>query len=67
MFDPTRGMLVLMSTFIALLELSKEGLLAVTQAEAFAEIYVRLASRSRLTGHLTVHLTCRPGRPGAGF
>ena len=32
-----------MVTFIALLELSKEGLLEVTQAEAFAPIYVRLA------------------------
>jgi segregation and condensation protein A len=38
-----RGMPVLVVTFIALLELSKEGLLEVTQAEAFAPIYVRLA------------------------
>ncbi len=43
LFDPTRGMPVLVVTFIALLELSKEGLLEVTQAEAFAPIYVRLA------------------------
>ena len=34
---------VLVVTFIALLELSKEGLLEITQAEAFAPIYVRLA------------------------
>jgi segregation and condensation protein A len=43
LFDPARGMPVLVVTFIALLELSKEGLLEVTQAEAFAPIYVRLA------------------------
>ena len=43
MFDPTRGMPVLVVTFIALLELSKEGLIDVTQAEAYAPIYVRLA------------------------
>ncbi|MEO6016753.1 MAG: ScpA family protein [Polaromonas sp.] len=43
LFDASRGMPVLVVTFIALLELSKEGLLDVTQAEAFAPIYVRLA------------------------
>ena len=43
LFDAARGMSVLVVTFIALLELSKEGLLEVTQAEAFAPIYVRLA------------------------
>ena len=43
LFDPTRGMGVLVVTFLALLELSKEGLLEVTQAEAYAPIYVRLA------------------------
>ena len=34
---------VLVVTFIALLELTKEGLLDVTQAEAYAPLYVRLA------------------------
>ena len=43
LFEAARGMPVLVVTFIALLELSKEGLLEVTQAEAFAPIYVRLA------------------------
>ena len=43
LFDTSRGMPVLVVTFIALLELSKEGLLEVTQAEAYAPIYVRLA------------------------
>ncbi|AWI53892.1 segregation/condensation protein A [Aquabacterium olei] len=45
LFDVTRGTQVLVVTFIALLELGKEGLLDITQAEAFAPIYVRLAYR----------------------
>lgn len=43
LFDATRGMPVLVVTFIAMLELSRERLIEVTQAEAFAPIYVRLA------------------------
>ena len=43
LFDTGRGMPVLVVTFIALLELSREHLLELTQAEAFAPIYVRLA------------------------
>ena len=43
LFDTTRGMPLLVVTFIAMLELSRESLLEVTQAEAFAPIYVRLA------------------------
>ena len=43
LFDPRRGMPVLVVTFIALLELAKETLIEITQAEAYAPIYVRLA------------------------
>ncbi len=43
LFDASRGPQVLVVTFIAMLELSRERLLEVTQAEAFAPIYVRLA------------------------
>ncbi len=43
LFDPARGASVLVVTFIALLELGKETLIEITQAEAFAPIYVRLA------------------------
>lgn len=43
LFDAARGVPVLVVTFIAMLELSRERLLEVTQAEAFAPIYVRLA------------------------
>ncbi|MDD3937063.1 ScpA family protein [Rhodoferax sp.] len=43
LFDPTKGVAVLVVTFIALLELAKETLIDITQAEAFAPIYVRLA------------------------
>ena len=43
LFDPEKGAPVLVVTFIALLELGKETLVEITQAEAFAPIYVRLA------------------------
>jgi len=43
LFDPLKGAPVLVVTFIALLELAKEALIDVTQAEAFAPIYVRLS------------------------
>ncbi|WP_242490044.1 segregation and condensation protein A [Noviherbaspirillum cavernae] len=43
LFDPSRGVPVLVVNFIALLELAKETLIEITQAEAFAPIYVRLA------------------------
>ena len=43
LFDPTQGSPVLVVTFIAMLELAKETLIELTQAEAFAPIYVRLA------------------------
>jgi segregation and condensation protein A len=43
LFDVKRGPQVMVVTFIAMLELARERLLEVTQAEAFAPIYVRLA------------------------
>jgi len=43
LFDPTRGSPVMVVTFIAMLELARERLIELTQAEAFAPIYVRLA------------------------
>jgi segregation and condensation protein A len=46
LFDVTRGPQVMVVTFIAMLELARERLLELTQAEAFAPIYVRLAYRT---------------------
>ena len=43
LFQPDKGVPVLVVTFIALLELAKENLIEITQAEAFAPIYLRLA------------------------
>jgi segregation and condensation protein A len=43
LFDARAPSQVIVVTFIALLELARESLLEVTQAEAFAPIYVRLA------------------------
>lgn len=45
LFDPSRGVPVVVVNFVALLELAKETLIEITQAEAFAPIYVRLAYR----------------------
>ena len=42
LFDPARGVAVAVVHFLALLELAKEGLIDITQAEAYAPIYVRL-------------------------
>ncbi len=43
LFDVQLGLPVLVVTFIAMLELAKETLIEITQAEAYAPIYVRLA------------------------
>ena len=43
LFNAEKGAPVLVVMFIALLELAKETLIDITQAEAFAPIYVRLA------------------------
>ena len=44
LFDPSRGTPVLVVTFIALLELVRETLVEVTQAECFSPIYVKMAN-----------------------
>ncbi|MCP3708887.1 segregation/condensation protein A [Paraburkholderia sp. CNPSo 3274] len=43
LFDTTRGVPVVIVNFIAMLELSRESLIEITQPEPFAPIYVRLA------------------------
>jgi segregation and condensation protein A len=43
LFDVARGVSVAVVSFIAMLELSRESLIDITQAEAFAPVYVRLA------------------------
>ena len=43
LFDAARGVPVVIVNFIALLELAKENLVEITQAEPLAPIYVRLA------------------------
>jgi segregation and condensation protein A len=42
LFDPVRGVPVLVVTFLALLELARELMIEITQAECFAPIYVKL-------------------------
>ena len=43
LFDPARGVAVLVVNFLALLELARELLIDITQAECFAPIYVKLS------------------------
>ncbi len=43
LFDPARGVAVLVVTLLAVLELARELLLEITQSESFAPIYVKLA------------------------
>ncbi|MNU05854.1 segregation and condensation protein A [compost metagenome] len=43
LFDIAGGVPVVVVNFVALLELAKETLIEITQAEPFAPIYVRLA------------------------
>ncbi|TMH25359.1 MAG: segregation/condensation protein A [Betaproteobacteria bacterium] len=43
LFDPERGVAVLVVSFLALLELAREMLVEITQSECFAPIYVKLA------------------------
>jgi len=42
LFEPERGVAVLVVTFLALLELARELLVEITQSECFAPIYVKL-------------------------
>ena len=42
LFEPARGVAVLVVTFLALLELARELLIEITQSECFAPIYVKL-------------------------
>ena len=43
LFDSARGVPVAVVTFVAMLELARETLVQITQAESFAPIYVRLS------------------------
>ncbi len=43
LFEPAQGVPVAVVTFLALLELAREALIEITQAQAFAPIYLRLA------------------------
>ena len=43
LFDPSRGVAVLVVNFLAVLELARELLIEITQSECFAPIYVKLS------------------------
>ncbi len=56
LFKPEEGRMGVTVTFIAILELMKEGLIEIVQAEAYAPIHVRTAQR---------HLKVVQGGPAA--
>jgi segregation and condensation protein A len=43
LFEVGKGTQVVVVTFVAMLELAKESLIEITQADAYAPIYVRLS------------------------
>jgi segregation and condensation protein A len=45
LFNPEEGKMGVTVTFVALLELMREGLIEVVQAEAYSPLHVRLAPR----------------------
>ena len=47
LFRPEEGRMGVTITFVALLELMREGLIDIVQAEAFAPLHVRAAAPSR--------------------
>lgn len=51
LFDPEEGRMGVAVTFIAILELLRESLIEVVQAEAYSDIHVRAASSVRLVGN----------------
>ncbi|RZS58177.1 segregation and condensation protein A [Sphaerotilus mobilis] len=56
LFDTGHGTQVVVVTFIAMLELARERLLEITQAEAFAPVYVRLAYQSTVIEDLAAEV-----------
>jgi segregation and condensation protein A len=59
MFDPEQGVQAMVVHFLAMLELAREHLLEMTQAEVFAPIYVRLSDGRDEQGN-----EHGPGSPG---
>ncbi|MBX5460438.1 MAG: segregation/condensation protein A [Steroidobacteraceae bacterium] len=64
LFRPEEGRMGVTVTFIAILELMREGLLDIVQAEPFAPIHVRLASENRML-RLVANNEPRDAPPGA--
>ena len=50
LFDPEEGRMGVVVTFVALLELLREGLIEVVQAEAYSPIHLRAAAGARPAG-----------------
>ncbi|MES2354327.1 MAG: ScpA family protein [Pseudomonadota bacterium] len=53
LFEPEKGVPLLVVSFLAILELARESLAEITQTEPFAPIYVRLAQPKSLESEVT--------------
>jgi len=60
LFEPQRGVAVLVVTFLALLELARELLLEITQSECFAPIYVKLGYATAQPGANDAQVAIEP-------
>jgi segregation and condensation protein A len=56
LFDPREGRMGVTVTFLAMLELLKEGLVEIVQAEPFAPIHVRVATTAGPAGLVPAEL-----------
>ncbi|MEO0996346.1 MAG: ScpA family protein, partial [Pseudomonadota bacterium] len=65
LFDVEEGKLGVAVTFIAVLELLKESLIDVVQAQAFAPLHVRASSSVRLVGDDDIGAADEPENPEA--
>jgi segregation and condensation protein A len=61
LFRPEEGRMGVTVTFIAVLELMREGLIDIVQAEPFAPLHVRAAAENRMLRLVTNHEPAAPG------
>ena len=60
LFEPQRGVAVLVVTFLALLELARELVIEITQSECFAPIYVKLGYTTAQPGANDAQVAIEP-------
>src|SRR5580693_1939706 len=66
LFRPEEGRMGVTVTFVAILELMREGLIDIVQAQAYAPLHVRAASAARTLHVVEVEAGADPGSGGEG-